>query len=261
MYVECFLYFYIIAKERIAINFLNSFKNLTKFELILWLASVAAIVISFIASSSKDVLTIIASLIGVTALIFVSKGDVLGQILTVVFSLFYAVISFRFNYYGEMITYLGMTAPIAVLSAVSWFKHPYEDDKNEVTIAKLTKAKTIVLVLLTIAVTVLFYFILKYFNNANLFMSTVSIATSFSASALMLLRSPYYAVAYACNDVVLVILWIMASMEDISFLPMIVCFAIFLINDIYGFFNWRKMSRKQNNNIQDDNKKEHLSNR
>ena len=87
-------------------------------------------------------------------------------------------------------------------------------------------------------------------------MSTVSIATSFSASALMLLRSPYYAVAYACNDVVLVILWIMASMEDISFLPMIVCFAIFLINDIYGFFNWRKMSRKQNNNIQDENKKE-----
>lgn len=242
-------------------KFLNSFKRLTRLELILWLSSVAVIVLSFIVGSSRDVLTIIASLIGVTALIFVSKGDVLGQILTVVFSLFYAVISFRFNYYGEMITYLGMTAPIAVLSAVSWFKHPYEDGKNEVKIVKLTKAKTIVLVLLTVAVTVLFYFILKYFNNANLFMSTVSIATSFSASALMLLRSPYYAVAYACNDVVLVILWIMASLEDISFLPMIVCFAIFLINDIYGFFNWRKMSRKQNNNIQDDNKKEHLSNR
>lgn len=253
--------FYIFAKEMIAIKFLNSFKNLTKIELILWLASVAAIVISFIAGSSKDVLTIIASLIGVTALIFVSKGDVLGQILTVVFSLFYAVISFRFNYYGEMITYLGMTAPITVLSAVSWFKHPYENGKNEVKIAALTRAKVIVLVLFTVAVTVLFYFILKYFNNANLFMSTVSIATSFSASALMLLCSPYYAVAYACNDVVLVILWIMASMEDISFLPMIVCFAIFLINDIYGFFNWRKMSRKQNNNIQDENKKEHLSNR
>lgn len=242
-------------------KFLNSFKSLTRLELILWLSSVAVIVLSFIVGSSRDVLTIIASLIGVTALIFVSKGDVLGQVLTVVFSLFYAVISFRFRYYGEMITYLGMTAPIAVLSAVSWFKNPYENGKNEVKIAKLTKVKTIVLMLLTVAVTVLFHFILKYFNNANLFMSTVSIATSFSASALMLLRSPYYAVAYACNDVVLVILWIMASMEDISFLPMIVCFAIFLINDIYGFFNWRKMSRKQNNNIQDDNKKEHLSNR
>lgn len=242
-------------------KFLNSFKSLTRLELILWLSSVAVIVLSFIVGSSRDVLTIIASLIGVTALIFVSKGDVLGQVLTVVFSLFYVVISFRFRYYGEMITYLGMTAPIAVLSAVSWFKNPYENGKNEVKIAKLTKVKTIVLMLLTVAVTVLFHFILKYFNNANLFMSTVSIATSFSASALMLLRSPYYAVAYACNDVVLVILWIMASMEDISFLPMIVCFAIFLINDIYGFFNWRKMSRKQNNNIQDDNKKEHLSNR
>lgn len=176
--------FYIFAKEMIAIKFLNSFKNLTKIELILWLASVAAIVISFIAGSSKDVLTIIASLIGVTALIFVSKGDVLGQILTVVFSLFYAVISFRFNYYGEMITYLGMTAPIAVLSAVSWFKHPYENGKNEVKIAALTRTKAIVLVLFTVAVTVLFYFILKYFNNANLFMSTVSMPQAFQRQHL-----------------------------------------------------------------------------
>lgn len=236
----------------INIKFINSFKNLTKFELLLWILSVLAIVISFVAASSRDVLTIIASLIGVSALIFVSKGDVLGQIFTVVFSLFYAVISFKFNYYGEMITYLGMTAPIAALSAVSWFKNPYENGKNEVKIAKLTKTKVTLLSVLTIAVTAVFYFILKYFNNANLFMSTVSIATSFSASALMLLRSPYYAVAYACNDVVLIVLWIMASLEDISFLPMIVCFAIFLINDVYGFFNWKRMSRKQNNDITDE---------
>lgn len=224
---------------------LKSFKTLTKFELALWLTSVFVIIISFALSTQRDILTIIASLIGVTALIFVAKGDVLGQILTIVFSIFYAVISFKFRYYGEMITYLGMTAPIALMSVITWLKHPYEKGKSEVKIAKLKAKEIAILTLLTLLITFIFYFILKYFNNSNLFMSTVSIATSFSASALMLLRSPYYAIAYACNDIVLIILWIMATMSNISFLPMIICFFIFFINDIYGFFNWQKMRKKQ----------------
>lgn len=226
-------------------NFIKSFKNLSKFELILWLMSVVVIIVSFIAGARRDVLTIIASLIGVTALIFVAKGDVLGQILTVLFSIFYAIISFKFRYFGEMITYLGMTAPIALACIVSWIMHPYEKGKNEVKIARMTSGKITVLIMLTILVTIAFYFILKYFKNANLIISTISIATSFSASALMLLRSPYYAVAYACNDIVLIILWIMATIDNTAFLPMIICFVIFFINDMYGFYNWRKMRKKQ----------------
>ena len=68
-------------------NVKNSFKNLSRFELSLWLFSCAAIVLSQIFSGSADMLTAGASLIGVTALIFVAKGDVLGQLLTVVFKI------------------------------------------------------------------------------------------------------------------------------------------------------------------------------
>ena len=73
--------------------------------------------------------------------------------------------------------------------------------------------------LLALVVTVLFYFILKALNTANLFFSTLSITTSFVASYLTFLRSPYYAIGYSANDVVLIILWILASVEDISYLP------------------------------------------
>ncbi len=222
------------------------FKNLTKFEIILWLCSSGTIIIAFLAGSQRDALTITASLIGVTALIFVAKGEVLGQMLTILFSIFYAVISFQFKYYGEMITYLGMTAPIALLSIISWLKHPYENGCGEVKAARLTKKQCFILCIFTLIVTFIFYFILKHFNNANLFMSTVSIATSFSASALMMLRSPIYAIAYACNDVVLIILWVMASSENAAFIPMIICFSVFFINDMYGFFNWQRMIKRQN---------------
>ena len=94
-------------------------------------------------------------------------------------------------------------------------------------------------------VTFIFYFILKAFDTANLIVSTISIATSFSASYLMLLRSPFYALAYGMNDVVLIVLWVLASFEDASYIPMVACFVMFLANDIYGFYNWGRMKKRQ----------------
>lgn len=183
-------------------------------------------------------------MVGVTALIFVAKGDVWGQLLTVLFSLLYAVISLQFRYYGEMITYLGMTAPIAAMSVITWLRNPFADT-DEVKVHELNKLQRFWLMALTIIVTIIFYFILKAFDTANLFISTVSIATSFSASYLMLFRSPNYALAYAANDIVLIILWVMAAMNDLSYLPMIACFAMFFVNDIYGFINWIRIKNRQ----------------
>ena len=177
-------------------------------------------------------------------MIFIAKGDVTGQVLTVVFSLFYAVISLQFRYYGEMITYLGMTAPIAILSVISWLKHPYRG-AAEVKVHYLTRKQTLLMIILTIVVTFGFYFILAAFHTANLMISTISIATSFSASYLMLFRSPAYALAYAANDVVLITLWILATIDSLSYLPMVICFLMFFINDVYGFINWMKIRKKQ----------------
>lgn len=223
---------------------IEPFKSLTKFELMLWLSSVIIVTASFLIAGQFNPLTLIASLVGVTALIFIAKGFVIGQALIIIFSIIYAVISLQYHYYGEMITYMFMSAPIAGMTAVSWLKHPYKDT-SEVTISKLTKAQKLWMIVLTIVATVIFFFILRAFNTPNLALSTVSIATSFSAAYLMLFRSPLYALAYASNDLVLVVLWILASVENPSYIPVVVCFAIFFFNDIYGFINWKRMKVRQ----------------
>lgn len=229
-------------------KYLASFHTLTKFERGLWMTSLAVTLLSYLLSylfsGSGDLLNLIASLIGVTALIFVAKGHVLGQLLTVVFSVFYGIISVIFTYYGEMITYLFMTTPMAIVAAIEWIKNPYKDTQ-EVKVHKVTKKQLAIMWLLAIVITALFYFILKALNTANLFFSTISITTSFVASYLTFLRSPYYAIGYSANDIVLIILWILASVEDISYLPMVACFIMFLFNDLYGFYNWKKMQKRQ----------------
>lgn len=219
-------------------------KTLTKFELSLWLTSIVVVTASFV-FSGNSLLSIITSIIGVTALIFVAKGLVLGQVLTVVFAVFYGIVSYKNQYYGEMITYLCMTAPIAFLSVISWLKNPYKNTKV-VKVSKVTKKQLILMSTLAIFVTLIFFFILKRLNNASLLFSTISITTSFIASYLTFLRSPYYAIGYAANDVILIILWVIASVTDIQYFPMVTCFIMFLINDLYGFINWKRIQKEQN---------------
>ena len=163
----------------------------------------------------------------------------------IIFSIIYGIISFSFSYYGEMITYLGMTMPMAALALFSWLKNPAEKGKSEVKVNRILKREIIFMVLLTAAVTVVFFFILKALNTANLFFGTVSVATSFLAVYLTFRRSRFFALAYAANDVVLIILWTLAALSDISYLSVIICFVVFLANDIYGFISWSKMRKRQ----------------
>ena len=217
----------------------------TKTEIFIWTVSVIFITVSFILFDKENYLTLIASLIGVTSLIFNAKGNPIGQVLMIIFSIIYGIISFSFSYYGEMITYLGMTLPMAAFALVSWLKNPYKGKHSEVKVNSITKREIAFMVILTLIVTAVFYVILKYLNTANLFFSTTSVTTSFIAAYLTFRRSPYFALAYASNDIVLIILWIMATITDISYLSVVICFIVFLVNDIYGFISWKKMQKKQ----------------
>lgn len=217
----------------------------TKTEMALWSISTAAIVLSFLLFDRGNYRTLIASIIGGTSLIFNAKGNPFGQLLMVVFSILYGIISFRFRYYGEMITYLGMTAPMAVFALVSWLRNPFKGNKAEVAVNRLGRREVWAMLILTAAVTALFYFILAYFHTANMIPSTLSVTTSFIAVYLTFRRSPYFALAYAANDLVLILLWTLAAMENTSYISVIICFAVFLVNDLYGFANWRRMEKRQ----------------
>ena len=217
----------------------------TKFEMILWSTSVLAIVISFVLLKQDDYLTLIASIVGASFLILNAKGNPIGQVLTIVFSMLYGVISYSFSYYGEMVTYLCMSMPMATISLISWIRNPYKGKRSQVKVNSISKKEVMVLVFVTIVVSIVFYFVLKYFNTANLIPSTFSVTTSFFAAYLTFRRSPYFALAYALNDLVLIILWILASLTDSSYISVVICFIVFLVNDSYSFINWKRMERNQ----------------
>ena len=185
----------------------NPIKNLSRKEWLLWIGSLCVLIFSNIISGNIDWLTLFATITGVTSLIFAAKGNVWAQILMIIFSILYGIISYRFRYWGEMITYLGMTLPMAVWSAFTWFKNP------------------------------------KLLGTPNILLSTISITTSFIAASLTMLRSSYFALGYAANDIILIILWALAAAKDPVYFPVIINFIIFFLNDIYGFICWKKREK------------------
>ena len=217
----------------------------TRSEKLLWALSVSFILVSFCIFDRESYMTLCASLIGVTSLIFNAKGNPFGQLLAVVFSLLYGGISYTFAYYGEMITYLGMTMPMAVFALIAWLRNPYNGNRAEVRVNAISRREAGWMCLGAAAVTAVFYFVLAYFRTANLLPSTVSVTTSFLAVYLTFRRSPYFALAYAANDLVLIVLWTLASASDIRYISVVVCFAAFFANDLYGYINWQKMKVRQ----------------
>lgn len=217
----------------------------TKTEKLLWLSSCLIIIVSFLIFDRESYITLSASLLGVTSLIYNAKGNPFGQLLMVIFSLIYGYISYSFSYFGEMITYMGMTGPMALFALISWLKNPYEGNRSELRVNTISKKEAVCMLLASAFVTGMFYFILEYFGTANILFSTLSVTTSFIAVYLTFRRSPYFALVYALNDIVLIILWVLATKEKVSYMSVVICFVIFLVNDMYGFVSWKRRKTEQ----------------
>ena len=138
---------------------LKMFKTFSLFEKLLFALSTVIIIAVFVIFDRNNYLALTASLIGVSSLILNAKGNPLGQVLMIIFSIIYGIISFGYAYYGEMITYLGMTAPMAAVALIAWLKHPYKDNKREVSVAKITSKDLWLISVLTVSVTLDLYFI------------------------------------------------------------------------------------------------------
>ena len=134
---------------------------------------------------------------------------------------------------------------MAVWSTITWLRNPSKNG-NEVEIQKLNRKHIVGLSVFSVAVTAAFYYILHVLDTPNIVLSTISVTTSFLAASLTMLRSSYYALGYAMNDIVLIVLWIISSIADPAYISIVICFTMFFFNDIYGFVNWQRLYKRQN---------------
>lgn len=221
------------------------FKEWTKFEIIFLIISLSAITICFLFNEDKNVLSLVTSLLGVIVVLTGAKGLIVSPFINIFYNILYIIISISQRYYGEVLIYVFLMMPLHITTLISWLKNKSNKDSNVVSVNKLNRKEYMVLGLVTVLVTFMFYYILKLLDTNELMISTISLTASLVASYLMLRRSSNYAIAFVINDIILITLWGIACVNDIALLPMVLTFMVFFVNDIYGFISWKKREKDQ----------------
>ena len=220
------------------------FKDWTKFELLLLLGSLLIVTLTGILCNST-VLTIICSITGTLCALTQAKGKIISQFIGLVLVVLYSILSFQNKFYGEVLIYIFIMLPLFVSGIVSWIRNLNKETKivNE---NELTKKEWIVLTILSLVLFVGLYYLLKYFNTSQLFVSTLSMVTSLFATYLVARRSKYGFLFYIGNDIILFILWGLPVIKgDLVLIPMLINPIINFINDSYGWNSWNKRNKNE----------------
>ncbi len=222
------------------------FKNWSIFEIVLLFSSFVILTICFLFDTDKNFFSYVSSLIGVTAVLTISKGLFFAPILNLIFDVLYGILSLQQRYYGEAIICFALMLPIYLFSIVTWVKNKKCDNSQQVKINIIKAKEHIFICFISVIITVALYFLLKALNTNYLVLSTISLTTSSISAYLMLRRSSYYALGYMANDIVLIIMWgLIVLNSGIGYLTIVINFVVFLVNDAYGLIRWKKEEKSQ----------------
>lgn len=182
-----------------------------------------------------------------TALLL-AKGKYACYIIGIISTFFYAFVSYNNSYYGEVIIAMCCTLPLMIVGLVNWLKH--QDNTNTVVIKEISKKELIIVLFSQTIMFIGYYYLLKVFNTNNLLVSTFSIVASIIATYLTARRSEYGFVGFIINDIILITLWSIPVVGgNTNLIPVLLCPALLLINDIYGVYNWKKIKNKQKEDL------------
>jgi len=215
------------------------FKDWNQFEISLLLLSIVAIMFSSIICKS-EILTILASLVGVTCSLLQAKGKVVSQFIGILEVILYSILSYQNHYYGEVMIDVLVVFPMYVYGVFSCITHRNEET-DTVESNEISKKEWGILAFASVVGFVLLYCVLKYFNTSQLMISSLSMVTSLMATYLITRRSKYSFIFYIGNDIILILLWGIPILQGEFYLvPVLVENIVLLLNDSYGLKNWNE---------------------
>ena len=219
------------------------FKDWTKFEILfLFIGTLLALILTPVFNGT--IIDLLYTLLYFWTALLLAKGKYSCYIIGIISTFFYAYVSYTNSYYGEIIISMFCTLPLMIVGLINWLKN--QDDTNTVIIKEITKKELIIVLLSQVIMFSGYYYLLKYFNTSNLFVSTLSIVASLIATYLTARRSEYGFIGFIINDLILITLWGLPVINgNLNLIPVLLCPVLLLINDIYGVYNWKKLKELQ----------------
>ena len=146
-----------------------------------------------------------------------------------------------------------ITIPVYLISVITWLKNR-SSENDEVTVNKLSVMELVILLISSIPLFAIIFFVLRALNTANLVVSTISLTLGAIASYLLMRRCEYNFIFYILLNVTGIALWTTITIRDLSNLPTVISYSISVFLNITGLINWIKMKKSQQKGVKNEQK-------
>lgn len=222
-------------------------KNWTKFELA-WLGVFTLVNIYLFFAWGDSLLGLISSLTGMLCVVLVAKGKISNYYFGIVQTGTYAYISYTYGLYGEAMLNGLFYFPLQFVGIYLWNKNKVDQSTTgeDVKVKTLTRIQWIQLIVIAVITSVLYAYFLHLIGGQQVRIDSVAVVLSIIAQILMIKRYAEQWVLWIVVNGLSIVLWAITLLQsggnDWS---MLVMWTAFLVNSIYGYVNWIKMSKEQ----------------
>ncbi len=151
----------------------------------------------------------------------------------------YVIVSWQNKFYGEVMLNALYYFPSQFVGLYLWKKN-YDENGEQVNGRKM-KPRALVLTLIGTGIGIVLYKeLLAWLGGSSAWLDSTSTVISITANALMVTRYREQWLLWIIVDTVTVVMW--AKGGDPIMTTM---WAVYLINAVYGYVNWTKISRNQ----------------
>lgn len=217
----------------------NYFSDWTLFE-ISWLiiSTLTMLTLSIVWGDSP--MALISGITGIISVVLCAKGKISTYAFACVNVGLYAIIAYQNRLFGEVMLNGFYYLPMNIVGFYMWRKQ--KDDEGTVIARRLTAKQIILLVIgLLIAITAYWRVLVALGGNLQL-IDSITTVLSIVAFLLQIGRFMEQWILWMIINVFSIMMWSLLLGTPEGSVTMIIMFSAYLINGVYGFRNWLKLS-------------------
>lgn len=210
---------------------------------VVWLALFIIAQIWAYVQTPDSWLAMISGISGILCVVLVSKGKISNYFFGLIFAYTYFYVAWGSNFLGEMNTVLYVYLPSQFIGYFMWKANMQNSDGGESVIAKaLTVKGWMTLIVMTTVGTLLFVQALQAAGGSSTGLDGLTTIITVAAQILMILRYREQWLLWIGLNILSIFLW--AETPAIYLM-----YSAYLLNSLYGYYNWTKLVKRTNLNI------------
>ena len=212
------------------------FSDWKPFEVI-WLFLFIAAQVGVYIHTPDSVLGMVAGISGIICNVFVTKGKISNYLFGLIFAYSYFYVSLGQNFLGEMNTTLYVYIPAQFIGYFLWKENMQKSGNSEAVIVKALSLKGWIALAAFITIgTLLFVQALNAAGGSSTGLDGLTTIIVVAAQGLMLLRYREQWLLWIALNILSIVLWA----ENPS---MYIMYSAYLLNSLYGYYNWIKLQK------------------